>query len=99
MAMNEARVRAHLEPEEPNYKAAAADLGPEALPILEALVVGSDPLLASKAAYLASLIPGDEAARVLETASRSDHPTVRVAAAAGLQKRPDVSDDVASTLM
>jgi len=36
---------------------------------------------------------------VLEQAARSDHPTVRVAAAAGLQKRPDVSDDMAAVLM
>jgi hypothetical protein len=95
----EAQVRKYLDPEEPDYKAAAAALGADALPVLEMLVQGSDPLLASKAAYLASLIPDDEAARVLEQAARSDDPTVRVAAAAGLQKRSDVANDVAAELM
>jgi len=99
MATTQAQVRAYLDPEEPDYKAAAAALGPEALPVLEALVQGADPLLASKAAYLASLIPAERAARVLEQAARSAHPTVRVAAAAGLQKQPEVTDDVAVDLM
>ncbi len=92
MATTEAQVRAYLEPEEPNYKAAAAALGAEALPVLETLVQGADPLLASKAAYLASLVPDERAARVLEQASRSEHATVRVAAAAGLQKLADLDD-------
>ena len=87
MATTEAQVRAYLDPEEPNYTAAAAALGPDALPVLEALVQEADPLLASKAAYLASLIPDERAARVLEQAAHSRHATVRVAAAAGLQKR------------
>ena len=47
---NEAQVRKYLDPEEPDYKAAAAALGAEALPVLESLVRGADPLLASKAA-------------------------------------------------
>jgi hypothetical protein len=99
MPTTEAQVRAYLEPEEPNYQAAAAALGAEALPALETLVHGDDALLASKAAYLAALIPGERAARVLEEAARSDQPTVRVAAAAGLQKRPDVSDDMTAALI
>ena len=88
MATTEAQVRAYLEPEEPNYPAAAAALGAEALPVLDTLVRGGDPLLASKAAYLASMIPDEQAARVLEQAARSAHPTVRVAAAAGMQTQP-----------
>jgi hypothetical protein len=99
MATTEAQVRAYLEPEEPNYPAAAAALGAEALPVLETLVRGADPLLASKAAYLASMIPGDQAARVLEEAARSAHPTVRVAAAAGMQTNLDVSGDAVAALM
>jgi hypothetical protein len=98
MATTEAQVRAYLEPEEPDYQAAASALGAEALPVLERLVRDADPLLASKAAYLASMIPGERAERVLEQAARSDHPTVRVAAAAGIQRRPDVSDDLANAL-
>jgi hypothetical protein len=99
MPTTEAQVRAYLEPEEPNYQAAAAALGAEALPVLESLIQSADPLLASKAAYLASMIPGEQAARAMEQAARSDHPTVRVAAAAGLRKRSDLSDDVTNALM
>jgi hypothetical protein len=96
---NEAQVRKYLDPEEPDYKAAAAALGAEALPVLESLVREAEPLLASKAAYLASLIPDEQATRVLEQAARSDHATVRVAAAAGLQKRADVPSDLAGELL
>jgi hypothetical protein len=98
MAVSEAQVRAYLEPEEPNYQAAAG-LGPDALPVLERLVRDADPLLASKAAYLASLIPDDRADRVLEVAARSEHATVRVAAAAGLEKRPEPPEDAVVDLM
>jgi hypothetical protein len=55
------RVRAALEPEEPDY-AAAAQLGP-AVPHLQTLIQGDDPMLASKASYLASLIQGRAHAR------------------------------------
>ena len=99
MPTTHAQVRAYLEPEEPDYTAAAAALGPDALPALEALVQDVDSLLASKAAYLASLIPDERAARVLEQAAHSRDATVRVAAAAGLQKRPEVTDEVAVDLM
>jgi hypothetical protein len=74
-------VRAVLDPEEPDYTAAAA-LGPEALPHLEALVASGDQMLASKATYAASLIGGDEAASVVQRAAQSDTAAVRVAAAA-----------------
>ena len=77
-------VRAQLEREEPDYDAAAR-LGPAALPVLEQLIQGEDTLLAAKAAYLASLIPGPERRAVLQTAANSAEPTVRVAAAAGLR--------------
>jgi HEAT repeats len=76
-------VRAVLDPEEPDY-AAAALLGPEALPHLRELVESGDPMLASKAAYAAGMIDGDEAVEVLREAARSDEPTVRVAAAASV---------------
>lgn len=76
-------VRAVLDPEEPDY-AAAALLGPEALPHLRALVESGDAMLASKAAYAAGMIDGDEAVEVLREAAQSDEPTVRVAAAASV---------------
>lgn len=77
-------VRAHLDPEEPDYEQ-AAQLGQEAMPFLLDLVAGSDPMLASKAAYLASVIGGDGAIDVLRAASRSPRDVVRVAAGAGLR--------------
>jgi hypothetical protein len=99
MAVTEAEVRKYLDPEEPNYPKAAAALGADALPVLERLVSAGDPLLASKAAYLASLIPDPGASRVLDIAARSSEPTVRVAAAAGAQRRPELAavvDDLAT---
>ena len=99
MAVSEAEVRTYLDPEEPNYPAAAAALGAGALPVLEQLVSGSDPLLASKAAYLASLIPDPGAARVLDLAARSREATVRVAAAAGAQRRPELAGFVNTLLI
>jgi hypothetical protein len=74
-------VRAALDPEEPNYPKAAR-LGPEALPHLKELVNSGDAMLASKAAYLASLIADEGATDVVEHAARRSEPIVRVAAAA-----------------
>ncbi|MGH3117327.1 MAG: HEAT repeat domain-containing protein [Gaiellales bacterium] len=81
MAVTMKEVREALDPEEPNYQQAAA-LGPEALPHVEALVSSGDPMLASKATYLASLIEDARAAEVVKKAARSTDPVVRVAAAA-----------------
>lgn len=75
------QVRAALEPEEPNYERAAR-FGPEALPHLQTLIRTGDAMLASKAAYLAGVIRDEGSAEVLKEAARSEHPTVRVAAAA-----------------
>ena len=80
-------VRAALDPEEPNY-AEAAKLGADALPHLEVLVETADPLLASKATYLASLIRGPRAAAVVSAAAQRDDPVVRVAAAAAASNLP-----------
>jgi hypothetical protein len=41
-------VRAHLDPDEPDYTK-AAELGPDAIPYLEEIVNGTDTMLASKA--------------------------------------------------
>ncbi len=71
-----------LNPDEPNYRE-AAKLGPDALPHLDTLVKTADPLLASKATYLASFIQGEQSIDVLKAAAQSEHPEVRVAAAAG----------------
>ena len=51
-------VRAQLDRDEPDYKEAAM-LGQDAIPYLSELVKGPDAMLASKAAYLASLIKSE----------------------------------------
>jgi hypothetical protein len=81
MAVTMTDVREALDPEEPNYKRAAA-LGPDALPHLEVLVTTAEPMLASKATYLASLIEDVRAGDVLDKAAQHADPVVRVAAAA-----------------
>jgi hypothetical protein len=82
MAVNLNQVRKALHVEEPDY-ATAAKLGAGALPHLKKLVRGDDPMLASKAAYLAGLIDADGSADVVAEAAESDRVVVRVAAANG----------------
>lgn len=92
-------VRAALLPDEVDY-ASAARLGPESLPHLRQLVQGDDPMLAAKAAYLASMIaaPGQE--DVLQEAGRSRDATVRLAAATALGRlRPEAAERLASSLL
>jgi hypothetical protein len=81
MAVTMEQVRAALDADEPDYPAAARHYGPEAAPLLAQLVREADPLLASKAAYLASLL-GDAAANVVAAAAEHVDPVVRVASAA-----------------
>jgi HEAT repeat protein len=93
------QVRAVLMPEEPNYERAAR-LGTEALPHLKTLIREGDQMLASKAAYLAGLINDDDSADVLKEAARSEHPAVRVAAAAGARHlNVAASSEVISALL
>jgi hypothetical protein len=97
MAVTLEQVRALIDRDEPDY-VEAARLGPDALPHLRTLVTQGDPMLASKAAYLASLIPAAEAADVVELAARSPHDTVRVASAAGVRNLQSVPDTLISQL-
>ena len=84
MAVDMDQVRAALDPEEPNYPA-AAKLGPDALPHLERLITGDHPGLAAKAAYLAGLIGTEKSLPAMDKAARSGQTAVRIAAAAGAQ--------------
>jgi HEAT repeat protein len=77
-------VLAVLTQDEVDY-ARAQQLGPEAVPFLEELVRGEDLNLASKAAYLASLIESDRSPEVLAAAAARPEPVVRVAAASGVR--------------
>ena len=99
MAVTSEQVRAALDPEEPDYEA-AAELGPDALPHLQRFVEGPDPNLASKAAYLAGRIGDPQAAPILEQAATSDDPAIRAAAAGGVRHLPDEqADAVLQTLL
>ncbi|MBV8034856.1 hypothetical protein [Roseateles sp.] len=79
------QVKTWLDPEEPDYAAAARTLGAAALPALKQLIGGADLALASKATYLASLIPHPDATTALRLAQGRSEPLMRVAAAAGIR--------------
>jgi hypothetical protein len=91
MAVDMEQVRAALDPDEPDYSRAAKQLGAEALPHLEKIIGGSEISLAAKAAYLAGLIGGEQAAPAVAKAARSSQAPVRIAAAAAAQHLPDES--------
>lgn len=82
-------VLARIDLDEIDYPAAAAELGPEAMPVLEELAAGPDAMLASKAVYLASLISDPGSGRILERGAQHPDARVRVAAAAGLGNLPE----------
>ena len=82
------QVRVALQPDEPDY-AQAGLLGAEALPHLSEIVAaGSDPMLASKATYLAGLIAAEGSSEVVDQAARSPDPVLRVAAAGAARNLP-----------
>ena len=94
------QVRRELDKDELDYPGLAAELGPDALPALDALVSEDEPRIASKAAYLAALISGPTSDRVVGLASRSRHEVVRVAAAAALAELPaDQAAGIAGDLL
>jgi hypothetical protein len=79
-------VRAWLDAEEPDYEGAARALGDAAQPALLQLIGGGDRALASKATYLASLLPGQAGAlQALKAAHATGEPLLKVAAAAALR--------------
>ena len=61
----------------------AAKLGRGAIPHLALLVEIANPMLASKAAYLASFIQDKRSIAILKRAAQSEYKEVRTAAAAG----------------
>lgn len=84
MSVTMEQVRAALYPDEVDY-IDAAKLGTDAIPHLRALAAGIDPMLASKAVYLASRINHERSMTVLEDGAQSCYPAVRVAAAAAVR--------------
>lgn len=77
--MNKKDVIEQLQPDEPDYEVAAR-LGADALPFLSELVGSADPMMASKAAYLAGLIGGDAGEAIVVAAAEHKNPEVRAAA-------------------
>jgi HEAT repeat protein len=67
---------------EPDYKE-GAKLGSDALTHIETLIKTADPILASKAAYLASFIDDEKSINTLSLATQSNVSKVRLAAAVG----------------
>jgi HEAT repeat protein len=88
-------VRSLLAPDEPDY-GKAKKVGPAALPFLAELVASDDKMTASKAASLAGMIGGPEAAPVLERAAKHPEVAVRAAAAHGA---PGLPRDAAEHLL
>jgi hypothetical protein len=83
-----------LRPDEPRYAAMAQLLGDDAAPVLAELAEGEDAAFASKAAALASYLSPDSARLVLQRAVRHQDPVVRVAAAAALERQPELVDEM-----
>lgn len=81
MPVSRETVLAALAPDEIDYPAAAAHLGPDALPILMELIDSADPAIAPKATYLAAAVAGVDPAAVFRVAADSPDPVVRIAAA------------------
>jgi HEAT repeat protein len=88
-----------LQPDEPNYPAAAQHLGAEAAPILAELAEGDDVELATKAASLAGFLTAEAARPVLRRGVGHDDPAVRSAAAASLARQPELVDELSSQLL
>ena len=76
MALTIADVTAVLYPEEPDY-AKARQLGPDAIPFLDQIVMHSDQMTAAKAAYLAGLIGTERGAHLVAQAAASPNPSLR----------------------
>jgi len=98
MAVTMSQVLAEIDKDEPDYQA-AAKLGPDALPHLQKIVEADDPMRASKAAYLAGLIGGAQAAPVLEHAAAHRDPVVRVAAAHAMRAGTDAPTNLLERLL
>ena len=92
------QVRAQLDRDEPDYPAAAR-LGPEALPHLRQLAQGADPMLASKAVYLASLIGTDQSVTIVNEAAAKPDPIVRAAAAGAVRNLDRAPNQLLNSLL
>ena len=90
MAITLDEVRRRLDVDEPDY-IQLQGMGADALPHLQFLAVSADEMLASKATFLAGIIPADGSAEIVAEAVNSPHPAVRVAAASTAVNLPSAA--------
>lgn len=83
MTVSIEKIKNVLRADEPNYTILAKEFGPEAVPHLDTLAKSNDPLMASKAVYLSSLISDSRSIDILSDAAKDPKPEVRIAAASG----------------
>lgn len=84
-------LRALLSSDEPDYAAIAQLLDPTAVTHLQTLARGPDVMLATKAVYAASLVPGPQSEAVVAEAADSSQPLIRIASASALANLPETS--------
>lgn len=84
-------LRALLGSDEPDYEAIAQLLDLSAVSHLQTLARGPDVMLATKAVYAASLIPGSQSEAVVAEAADSSQPLLRIASASALANLPETS--------
>jgi HEAT repeat protein len=85
MSMTREEMQIALSRDEPDYAELAGRLDASDLPLLREFAASEDLMLATKAVYLASLVPGDEAAAdIVDAAARSQNELLRIAAASAL---------------
>lgn len=77
--------------EEPDYPAIALLLDASSAPHLKRMAEDDNVMLATKAVYAASLLPGGEAEQIVERASASPVPQIRIASASALVNLPAAS--------
>jgi len=82
------QIKSVLSSEEPDYKGGGKHLDRKALGYLRRIVTKGDPMTASKAVYLASLVRGAQSEGVVLKALRNPERVVRVAAAGASRNLP-----------
>jgi hypothetical protein len=97
--VNRDDVIAALQPDEPDYPGLARFLGADATPVLLELVRGENMEFASKAASLAGFLRPEVGGPLLAQAAVHLSPTVRVAAAASLERQPQAAAELGGKLL
>ena len=91
MALSKEELRLLLSNEEPNYPEIAAKIDADSIPALDALSTDADIMTATKAVYLASLLPNTKAHAVVTKASKSSNALLKIASASALVNLPDAT--------